>query len=175
MSLNNLIRYVLKMNASETISRLKFLKNIKIGDKIDTESISLQPDTWLTPLTRWINGEDKKKTLNFLKNTLDAALELYKVYSNVPLYQEQNLQVVKDFNDALRGIINLEDTYSTDLKFVCDLQTLSENTRMKLSAIGVHVDFCTSNSKSKESKESKSYLNGSLNQSNEENNRNKGR
>ena len=128
------------MNVSETISRLKFLKNIRKGDKINTDTISRQPDTWLTPVMRWINGQDKNKTLNFLKSTLDAALELYQVYTNVPLYEEQNIQVVKDFYAALTGIKNLEYTYSTDLKFVCDLQTLSENTTMKLSALGVNVD-----------------------------------
>jgi hypothetical protein len=125
------------MDSSEIISRLKFLQNVRSGDKIHTSKISRQPNGWLTSITRYIDGEDKTKTLRFLRKTLDDAFELFEMFrTSDKSHQVQVSQImIKDMQTALVGIGNLKTTYAHDLKFMCDLTTLLESVQMRLDIV----------------------------------------
>jgi hypothetical protein len=43
--------------------------------------------------------------------------------------------LITDLQTSLVGIANLKKTYSYDLKFMCDLTTISERTQMRLQSI----------------------------------------
>tara|TARA_Y100000389_G_C17470520_1_gene530125 strand:+ start:256 stop:756 length:501 start_codon:yes stop_codon:yes gene_type:complete len=122
---------------SEIIARLKFLQNVRPGDKIDTGLVVRQPNDWLTPFSRYIRGETKAKTLAFLRKTLDDAFELYMQYFNSEKDHlvELSKVVITDLQTSLVGIANLKKTYSYDLKFMCDLTTISERTQMRLQSV----------------------------------------
>ena len=122
---------------SEIIARLKFLHNVRPGDKIDTGLVVRQPNDWYTPLSRYIRGETKAKTLAFLRKTLDDAFELYMQYFNSEKDHlvELSKVLITDLQTSLVGIANLKKTYSYDLKFMCDLTTISERTQMRLQSI----------------------------------------
>ena len=122
---------------SEIIARLKFLHNVRHGDKIDNGLVVRQPNDWYTPLSRYIRGETKAKTLAFLRKTLDDAFELYMQYFNSEKDHlvELSKVLITDLQTSLVGIANLKKTYSYDLKFMCDLTTISERTQMRLQSI----------------------------------------
>jgi len=126
------------MDSSEIIARLKFLQNIRPGDKIDTGLVIRQPDNWTTPFSRYLRGETKSKTLAFLKKTIEDAFELQVRYSEAEQdhLKELSKVVVNDLHTALVGVGNLKRTYLHDLKFICDLTTVSEHTQMRLAGLG---------------------------------------
>ncbi len=126
------------MDSSEIIARLKFLQNVRPGDKIDTGLVVRQPDNWTTPFSRYLRGETKSKTLAFLKKTIEDAFELQKRYSESDQEHLKGLAkvVINDLHAALVGVANLKRTYTHDLKFVCDLTTVSEHTQMRLAGLG---------------------------------------
>jgi hypothetical protein len=132
------------MDSSEIISRLKFLQNVRSGDKIHTSKISRQPNGWMTSFTRYIDGEDKTKTLMFLRKTLDDAFELFEMFrTSDKSHQVQVSQImIKDMQAALVGVGNLKSTYAHDLKFMCDLTTLLESVQMRLD-INMHTTLHT--------------------------------
>jgi hypothetical protein len=125
------------MDSAEIISRLKFLQNVRSGDKIHTGKISRQPNGWITSLTRYVDGEDKNKTLRFLRKTLDDAFELFEMFrTSDKSHQVQMSRImIKDMQTALVGIGNLKSTYAHDLKFMCDLTTLLESVQMRLQIV----------------------------------------
>jgi hypothetical protein len=51
----------------ETISRLKFIGKIQIGDKVNLKFMYMQPDGLMTQLSRSINQDNRTKTLIFLE------------------------------------------------------------------------------------------------------------
>ena len=126
------------MDSSEIIARLKFLQNVRPGDKIDTGLVVRQPDNWTTPFSRYLRWETKSKTLAFLKKTIEDAFELQKRYSESDQEHLKELAkvVINDLHAALVGVANLKRTYTHDLKFVCDLTTVSEHTQMRLAGLG---------------------------------------
>ena len=135
------------MDSSEIISRLKFLQNVRSGDKIHTSKISRQPNGWMTSFTRYIDGEDKTKTLRFLRKTLDDAFELFEMFrTSDKSHQVQVSQImIKDMQAALVGVGNFKSTYAHDLKFMCDLTTLLESVQMRLD-MNMHTTLHTTSS-----------------------------
>ena len=142
------------MEASEVISRLKFLQNVRPGDKIDTTCVARQADDWCTPIIRYLRGENKTKTLEFLKKTIHYAFEIYEKYRDADQehLNELSAVIVSDIQNAMVGISNLKRTYKADLKFVCDLTTICEHTQLKLKTL----DGFTSRSKHHLNERSKS-------------------
>ena len=70
------------MDAAEIIARLKFLKNVKAGDKICTENCKIQPPGWYQGIERYMLGENKMMTLNFLRKVFNDAFQLQASYKS---------------------------------------------------------------------------------------------
>ena len=64
----------------ETISRLKFIGKIQIGDKINLKSMYMQTDSLITQLLRTVFQDNRNKTLVFLQDTINKAFEILKCY-----------------------------------------------------------------------------------------------
>jgi hypothetical protein len=127
-----------KMDASETIARLKFLHRIAAGEKINTSSCCVQNDHWTTPIARFAFGENKQKTLSFVTKTFDDAFKIFRIYTQSTSEFELKLATLvrDDIANALSGLEMLAQTYSYDLKFKCDLATLRETVTTKLKCVG---------------------------------------
>ena len=122
------------MDGSEVISRLKFISNLRNGDKIDTQGVRVQPNDWTTPIFRFVWGESKQTTLKFLKGIMDDAFALEEFY-NRSKYSHEILMsdiIRNDIAASMEGIKNLKLTYATNIKFTCDLSTLIQNTESRL-------------------------------------------
>jgi hypothetical protein len=123
------------MNSNkETISRLKFIGKIQIGDKIDLKNMYLQTDGLFTQISRTINQENRNKTLVFLQDTINKAFEILKCYdkSNKNADKIMCINILNDLKSSKSGILNLKETYSFDIKFCCDMDVLLEMIEAKL-------------------------------------------
>ena len=67
-------------NNKETISRLKFIGKIQIGEKVNLKYMYIQNDGFVTQLYRIIFQENRSKTLTFLQDTENKAFEILKCY-----------------------------------------------------------------------------------------------
>jgi hypothetical protein len=126
-------------NNKETISRLKFIGRIQIGDKINIKDMYLQTDGLLTQVARTIFQENRNKSLIFVQDTINKTFELLKCYDkskkNADKYMCMNL--ITDLKNSKNGLINLKETYISDVKFVCDIDTILEIIEAKLSEIDI--------------------------------------
>ena len=123
------------MNSNkETISRLKFIGKIQIGDKIDLKNMHLQTDGLLTQISRTINQENRNKTLVFLQDTINKAFEILKCYEKSTKNSDKImcLNILNDLKSSKNGLLNLKETYSFDIKFCCDIDVLLEMIEAKL-------------------------------------------
>jgi hypothetical protein len=118
----------------ETISRLKFIGKIQIGDKVNLKSMYIQPDGLITQLLRSLNQDNRSKTLIFLQDTFTKTFEILKLYENSTKSAEQIMccNIISDLKLSKNGLSNLKETYADDIKFVCDLDTLLQTIDAKL-------------------------------------------
>ena len=118
----------------ETISRLKFIGKIQIGDKVNLKSMYIQPDGLVTQLLRSINQDNRNKTLIFLQDTISKTFEILKCYEKSAKNADQIMcsNLILDLKNSKMGINNLKETYTLDIKFVCDLDTLLQTIDAKL-------------------------------------------
>lgn len=120
----------------ETISRLKFIGKIQIGDKVNLKSMYIQPDGLVTQLLRSINQDNRNKTLIFLQDTISKTFEILKCYEKSIKNSDQIMcsNLILDLKNSKMGINNLKETYTLDIKFVCDLDTLLQTIDAKLNS-----------------------------------------
>lgn len=118
----------------ETISRLKFIGKIQIGDKVNIKSMFIQPDGLITQLLRSINQDNRNKTLIFIQDTINKTFEILKCYEKSSNIAEQIIckNLLFDLKNSKGGLQNLKETYSLDLKFICDIDTLVQTIDAKL-------------------------------------------
>jgi hypothetical protein len=118
----------------ETISRLKFIGKIQIGDKVNLKSMYIQPDGLITQLLRSLNQDNRSKTLIFLQDTFTKTFEILKLYEHSTKSAEQIMcaNIISDLKLSKSGLCNLKETYADDIKFVCDLDTLLQTIDAKL-------------------------------------------
>ena len=69
-------------NNKETISRLKFIGRIQIGDKVNLKDMYIQSDGLLTQIYRTINQDNRSKTLIFVQDTINKTFEILRCYDN---------------------------------------------------------------------------------------------
>jgi hypothetical protein len=119
----------------ETISRLKFIGKIQIGDKINLKSMYMQTDSLITQLLRTVFQDNRNKTLVFLQDTINKAFEILKCYDKSKKNSEKIMcmNVISDLKGVRQGLKNLKETYNTDIKFCCDIDVLLQLIEAKLS------------------------------------------
>jgi len=125
----------------ETISRLKFIGKIQIGDKINLKSMYMQTDSLITQLLRTVFQDNRNKTLVFLQDTINKAFEILKCYDKSKKNAEKIMcmNVISDLKGVRQGLKNLKETYNTDIKFCCDIDVLLQMIEAKLSETDIEV------------------------------------
>jgi hypothetical protein len=115
----------------ETLSRLKFIGHIKKGERIDVSNVSVLRPSILTSLYRtFIHRDNRTNALHFIRETVTSAFEIVEFSES----GSQDLRnIVADIRAALLGIQNIRCTYSTDLKFCCDIEIVEQFINTKLS------------------------------------------
>lgn len=112
---------------NETMSRLKFIGKINKGEKINSRYLFVQSDDIFTKISRTFYYKDNRvNTLSFIKDTVRESLDLVKRLYTSPKTSDNEMgkNVLQDLKSSRQGIINIRDTYSEDIKFGCDIDTL---------------------------------------------------
>lgn len=123
---------------NEIISRLKFISKIKTGEKINVRCLTVQPDDISTSFSRtFYNKDNRQNTLAFIQNTVERSFELINYYHKSEKLSDQLLRncIIDDLQSSKTGIQNLRETYSHDVKFGCDLDTIVQHIDAILSEV----------------------------------------
>ncbi len=120
------------MDIFEIQSRLKFISNVQIGDKINVKFMLIQKDCFATKISRTIYYETRQNTLNFVRDTINRALEILGSSPCCSKDKETMITLLSDIKKCKIGIQNLRETYMADVKFCCDLDTILENITIKI-------------------------------------------
>ena len=121
----------------ETISRLKFIGKIQIGDKVSLKEMLIQPDGLMTQISRIINQDNRNKTLVFLQDTINKTFEILKCYERSKKNSDKIMctNLISDLKASKNGLLNLKETYILDVKFICDIDVLLQLIDAKLCEI----------------------------------------
>jgi hypothetical protein len=129
---------------NDVISNLKFIGRIEKGQKINTNYMLIQPDNIITSLSRTIsNNDSRNKTFQFLKRNIERSFELIegmimrvdkkKIEDGMGEMLRVNCNnMIADLKSSIDGIENLKNTYITDVKFRCDMDTLIQEINARL-------------------------------------------
>lgn len=121
--------------ANEIISRLKFIGCLKTGEKINTRHMYVQSDGISTKISRTFFYQDNRNNaLSFVKETIGRAFELLVSLERSERESDKTLctNLVKDLQQAKKGLVHLKDTYISDTMFKCDMDTLLESIDVRL-------------------------------------------
>lgn len=125
-------------NNKELISKLKFIGRIRKGEKINVKHMYVQPVGIITTIHRTIIDQDNRdNTLKFLQETIFNAFELFIKFENSDK-ESQNLMcynIAEDLKKSISGLKNLKETYISDVKFCCDVDTLLQVIETKLESV----------------------------------------
>ena len=119
----------------ETLSRLKFLGKIQIGEKINLKYMYVQNDGLLTQISRNIFQDNRNKTLIFIQDTINKAFEILNCYEDSTKLSERIMcdNIIDDLKKCKSGLTNMKETYITDVKFCCDIDTMLQIIDAKLT------------------------------------------
>ncbi len=107
------------MNTEDLLYRLLSIGSIKVGETLSTTTfLPIEKAIWSTTFSRTYNRENRKKTVNCIKEVVDAALK------------EVNNE---ELNDALvssiKGLENLKETYKGDFELLGSISTIINTIR----------------------------------------------
>ena len=123
---------------SEIISKIKFIGRIQKGEKINVKYMYVQPNSWITRLSRTIFATDNRmNTCHFIDNTIKRCFEIINLNKSSLKISEKCLvtNLIADLRTALDGINNLKDTYNSDIMFCCKLDTMVQDTNARLNEL----------------------------------------
>ena len=122
----------------EVISRLKFIGKVQKGEKINVKYMFVQPEGIATKISRTlINQDNRQNTLNFVRCTIGTTFEIIASYSSSNKESQRHIctHVIQDMKQAKNGLKNLKETYLSDIKFCCDMDTILQEMDAKLADI----------------------------------------
>lgn len=122
----------------EVISRLKFIGKVQKGEKINVKYMYVQPEGIVTKISRTlINHCNRINTLNFVRSTINRTFEIVSSYSSSRKESERHIcsHLVEDLKQAKNGLVNLKETYISDTKFTCDIDTILQEIDARLKEL----------------------------------------
>ena len=125
-------------NNEDVIPKLKFISKLNKGDKINVKNLYIQQNNFMDKINRtFFNIDDRTNTLMFVSNTLKKGFELFlqHIDSTSPFDVILCQNIVNDLKNSKNGMLNLKETYSDDIMFVCKIDALIEETDAKLAEI----------------------------------------
>tara|TARA_Y100000389_G_scaffold184612_1_gene203227 strand:- start:1065 stop:1505 length:441 start_codon:yes stop_codon:yes gene_type:complete len=127
----------------ELIVNLTTIGKLSPGDKIAVEKgkIFISSSRYQRPLARWFNNQNRYNSIDFLKNTIDFALQYS--YSKMDLIKTLKLNtdkpssdeiliksndelkiIINTFQNILRGLEELKGTYKDDRSVLSSLDVI---------------------------------------------------
>lgn len=128
-------------NNNDIISKLKFISRIDKGEKINVQGLFLQEESYLTSISRTVlRPESRTKTLSFLQNVVNNSIEIIVSYFSSSDFSKHLIaeNLLKDLEQSKKGLENLKTTYSEDVMFCCNMDSLIEMIDIKISDINTN-------------------------------------
>jgi hypothetical protein len=119
----------------DVISQLKFIGKIQKGEKINARRMYVQPNSFLTALSRsFLNQDSRINTFNFISHTIKKSFELLSFHEGSTKGSSKiwRKNIIKDLKESKNGLLNLKDTYSDDVLFCCKIETLLQDVDARL-------------------------------------------
>ena len=110
--------------------RLKFIACVQKGCKLNTRSMEIEPDCYLTSVKRtvWV-PDNRLKAFEFIRSTLKEGIDLIQSDRKDILRDA----LTRDIQQALVGVLNLKAVYKSDHSFIAKIDTVIEYTKNALN------------------------------------------
>ena len=108
----------------DTINELKFIGQVKKGEKINVKYMCVQQDGLATKISRtFINPDSRANGLSFIHTTIEKSLGLIIKYKASAALADHAMceNTIRDLQTAKQGITNLKSTYANDRMFCCQI------------------------------------------------------
>jgi len=123
-----------------TVSKLKFISKIQMGEKIDTQSLTVSTTNIITKLYRSLfsRGESRNLTFEFLSRVVNDSFNLiqkYIEYKDDIIHKNKINEIIIALESSKDGMLNLIDTYKFDRMYVSKVDTLINAVSVKSAYI----------------------------------------
>lgn len=139
----------------QILVNLKIISKINPQDKLKVNynnTSSIDKDNMLSSIYRWIHGDSRDKTIQFIKNVITDAVNITNDIMNSTYINNKNKKTIyeeNEFNKSLTtlnlikhelenaktGIHNLKTTYELDIQIVSQLEVIMSRIDNHLSII----------------------------------------
>jgi hypothetical protein len=122
--------------SNEVLAKLKFIGQIRRGEKVFTKDLSIMQDSFYTSFMRtFFSIETREDTYTFLNEIIKNAFDLLMDYSKKDdKYSKVMIQHILEDMDACRtGLFNIKSTYHNDVMFTCKVDTLLQQIEANLA------------------------------------------
>jgi hypothetical protein len=120
----------------DVLAKLKFIGQIRRGEKVFCKDLVVMPDSIYTSLYRTLfNLGSREETYKFLSGIINDAFKLLVQYSEKnDHYNKVMIQHILEDMDACRtGLTNVKSTYHSDVMFTCKIDTLLQQIEANLA------------------------------------------
>ena len=114
---------MLSVQDRESVIQLKLIGQLKVGDKINTRYLEIQPDSFATKLSRYMYGENRGGSVAFCRSCICQTREILKK-NNDPKVIEI---IGRDLEQAKLGIVALQQTYIADVRVHAELEQIIQS------------------------------------------------
>jgi hypothetical protein len=112
----------------ELLVRLKWISNIKRGQKMNLSNLTYSDPTWYESFKRFVSSESRSYTIEYLKNNVTSALDIISEYRDSVFI----ITILEHLQNSVVGLQNLLETYKNDPEFHCRISTIIENINYQL-------------------------------------------
>jgi len=127
------------MNTNDDIiPKLKFISRLNKGDKINVKNLYIQSNNFINRISRsFFHIDDRTNTLMFINNTIKKGFEFFSkhVENNNSFDNIVCQNLLYDLKNSTNGLLNLKETYSDDIMFICKIDSLIEEINARLIEI----------------------------------------
>lgn len=118
----------MSVKTEDILNKLKVIAAIEKGQTFSNAyDIPLDHNVWSTTIWRTYNREDRKKSINSIKNILENAYIMY--------CQNYDITIMNAIMDALNGLANLKSTYKGDHMIIGLIDTIIDDYKSKYDLI----------------------------------------
>lgn len=109
----------------EILIKLTTIGALEKGQTLSTcYETPVQHKSWSTTFSRTLNGEHRKKTINYIQDVISEAKSIVE-----SLKDEEGIDILKNLiKESLIGVENLKTTYKSDYYIIGMINTLIEDT-----------------------------------------------
>lgn len=125
---NNIEISRIPTSIQEILIKLKFIKNLKRGYKLNISSLTYSENSYFESVKRMFTGEGRKLTIEFIHNLVVQSLDTLENFSDTEFAET----ILNHLDEACLGLEILREGYSNDAEVSARISTILENIRLQL-------------------------------------------